>query len=131
MKTLKLAILFLILGFSCFSQSETEKITATALDYIEGWYSGDTLRMERALHPDLVKSKPVVIELTKRTVISTLSKSYMVESTRIGLGKKTPQEKIKNEVKVLDVSGTIAVVKVTSYDYIDYLQLVKANGQWQ
>jgi hypothetical protein len=26
-----------------------------ALDYIEGWYTGDAARMERALHPDLAK----------------------------------------------------------------------------
>ena len=37
------------------SPDDNEAITTTALDYIEGWYSGDAGRMERALHPELAK----------------------------------------------------------------------------
>jgi hypothetical protein len=35
--------------------SDSTAIMATALDYIEGWYTRDAARMERALHPHLVK----------------------------------------------------------------------------
>jgi hypothetical protein len=31
------------------------EIVACALDYYEGWFDGDAARMERALHPELVK----------------------------------------------------------------------------
>lgn len=34
---------------------DSAAIRATALDYIDGWYTGDAARMERALHPELVK----------------------------------------------------------------------------
>jgi len=34
---------------------ESDAIKKTALDYIEGWYAGDTARMERALHSELAK----------------------------------------------------------------------------
>ena len=37
------------------SPSDNAAITKTALDYIEGWYTGDAVRMERALHPELAK----------------------------------------------------------------------------
>lgn len=36
-------------------ESETEAIRQTALDYIEGWYTGNAERMERSLHPELAK----------------------------------------------------------------------------
>jgi hypothetical protein len=35
--------------------NEEAAIRATALDYVEGWYTGDAARMERALHPELAK----------------------------------------------------------------------------
>lgn len=35
--------------------SDEGAIRQTALDYIEGWYKGDAIRMERALHPELAK----------------------------------------------------------------------------
>ncbi|MGH7551869.1 MAG: nuclear transport factor 2 family protein [Longimicrobiales bacterium] len=34
---------------------DSAAIRATALDYVEGWYTGDAARMERALHPELAK----------------------------------------------------------------------------
>ena len=38
--------------------TEQEAITETVLDYFEGWFDGDTERMQRALHRDLVKRRP-------------------------------------------------------------------------
>jgi putative lumazine-binding protein len=37
------------------SKLDADLIKQTALDYIEGWYEADAVRMERALHPDLAK----------------------------------------------------------------------------
>ena len=37
------------------SAEDRQEITATALDYAEGWYTGDGDRMRGALHPDLAK----------------------------------------------------------------------------
>ena len=34
---------------------EEAAIRATALDYIDGYYSGDAARMQRAVHPELAK----------------------------------------------------------------------------
>jgi hypothetical protein len=39
------------------SDDETA-IRQVALDYIDGYYSGDVTRMERAIHPDLNKAAP-------------------------------------------------------------------------
>ncbi|MEP7347290.1 MAG: nuclear transport factor 2 family protein, partial [Gemmatimonadaceae bacterium] len=35
--------------------ADSAAIVRTALDYIEGYYTGDTTRMSRALHPELAK----------------------------------------------------------------------------
>jgi hypothetical protein len=41
------------------SSSDEDAIRAVALDYFEGWFAGDVTRMERALHPELVKRSPM------------------------------------------------------------------------
>ena len=35
--------------------TDAQQISATVLDYVEGWFDGDADRMRRALHPELVK----------------------------------------------------------------------------
>ena len=35
--------------------TDQEAIRGVVLDYIDGWFDGDAVRMERALHPELVK----------------------------------------------------------------------------
>ena len=57
------------------TKTDAEAITDTILDYFEGWFHGDTARMERALHPELAKrragkelgitTKPRMVELTR------------------------------------------------------------------
>jgi putative lumazine-binding protein len=98
-------------------------IEQTALDYIEGWYEGDAERMERSLHPDLVKR---TIQANR---VNTLSAEQMVGFTKQGGGKVFTGEK-KNTVTILDIDNDIATVKVISAEYIDYLQMGKVNGKW-
>lgn len=118
---------------NAFSQTKSDsvKIKSCSLDYIEGWYNGDTIRMERALHSDLVKMQLAGLKQTNGIIINSVSKSNMVEYTKAGYGKATPKEKVKNEVIILDIYEDLASVKLISYDYVDYLQLIRYNGEWK
>ena len=40
---------------SAQTRADSTAITAAALDYIDGYYSGNAERMERAVHPELAK----------------------------------------------------------------------------
>jgi len=35
--------------------TDEDAVRAAVLDYIEGWFDGNAERMERALHPELMK----------------------------------------------------------------------------
>lgn len=133
MKKILCILLSLFILGNLFSQTKSDslKIKTCSLDYIDGWYNGDTLRMERALHPDLAKMQLASLKQTNGSVINSVSKSNMVEYTKAGFGKATPREKIKNEVIILDIYEDLASVKLISYDYVDYLQLVRCNGEWK
>jgi hypothetical protein len=99
-------------------------IREIALDYVQGWFEGDSRRMVRALHPDLVK----------RGVfdgrISTLGAAEMIEYTVQGGGRSfTGDNPVR--VTVIDVFNSIAAVKIESGKYMDYLHLVKAEEKWK
>ena len=112
------------------SANDTAAIKATALDYIEGWYEGNAERMERALHPELVKrivrSKPGASE----SQLKAMDAKTLIDETRKGGGKNTPAAQQQKDVTVLDVFENAAAVKVVASDWIDYMQLAKFNGRW-
>jgi hypothetical protein len=111
--------------------ADTTGIRGAALDYAEGWYSGDADRMARAVHPELVKRILVTDTATGRAFVQTMGASALVNGARHGYGKNTPAERQQKDVRILDVFGNAAVAKVVMADWIDYLQLVKADGRWQ
>lgn len=106
------------------SAEDLEAIEQTALDYVEGWYQGDTERMERSLHSDMVK------RIIRKDRVDTLNEEEMVNYTRLNSGKGLAGQ-MKNIVTILDVYDNIATVKVDSVGYIDYLHIGKVNGKWE
>jgi len=103
-------------------------IEAVAADYIDGWYSGDVARMNRALHDDLVKRIMVPDEGSGSVVLRAVSKERMVEMTASGGGEDPDPE---FEVTVDDISEDIATARAVSPEYVDYLQLVRTSGGWK
>jgi hypothetical protein len=104
--------------------SDTDAVEETARDYIDGWYSGDTERMDRSLHAELVKRSAD----EESDGLRTVSRARMLELTAGGGGNASDAE---NRVIVDDVSEGIASVRVLSPDYIDYLHLVKTPVGWK
>jgi hypothetical protein len=128
-----LAAAFLLLTFSqAQAQNSTEQaaIKQTALDYIEGWYEGNTERMERALHPDLAKRIVRTDPKSGRSRLDQMSAMGLVQGVRSGYGKNTPKEKQQKDVTILDVYENTASVKVIAADWVDYLHVAKYNGRW-
>jgi hypothetical protein len=113
------------------SSDENEAIRKTALDYIEGWYAGDAARMERALHPELAKRMISTDLKTGRSQFNHMGAMALVQRTRDGGGKNTPQDRQLKEVTILDRFNNAAVVKIVASDWIDYLQVAKFNGDWK
>lgn len=109
---------------------EKDAIERAALDYIEGAFSGDAERMERALHPELNKVIPVKVPQTGKTMLNRMGASMLIEGTRAKMGL-LPEEKRKISVTVLDIMEGIAMVKVLSSVYYDFLQLAKIEGEWK
>ena len=114
---------------SAQSAADSTAIRTTALDYIEGWYTGDAARMERALHPELAK-RIVQTDAQGNSRLGQQSAMTLVVNTRRGGGTNIPAEKRKSEVRILDVYGNAASVRVQAATWVDYIHMAKSNGRW-
>jgi ketosteroid isomerase-like protein len=103
--------------------TEQELITRTVLDYFEGWFDGDTARMERAVHPDLVKRFP-------GASLGITTAARMVELTEQGEGKADAHDR-QVDVEIADVYDDIASVVVHTTAYHEYLHLVRTPEGWK
>jgi hypothetical protein len=127
-----LVLLSLVLAGSARAQSAADStgIRAAALNYIEGWYTGDVGRMEQALHPDLAKRIVQTDPKTGKSVLSQMGSKELVKYTREGGGKDTPAGRRQADVSILDIYQGAASAKVIAADWVDYLHLARWNGRW-
>ena len=109
---------------------DSVQIVATALNYIDGAFSGDAGRIESALRPALTKILLTNNRTTGQQFLHKMGASDLVEGTRTGMGMVDEAER-NIEVEINDISHGMAAVKLTSSRYIDHLQLGKVNGEWK
>ena len=112
------------------SDPESDAIRAAALDYIDGYYSGDATRMERALHVDLAKRSVSTDPKTGKSALGHLSAMSLVQITRSGAGK-LPEALRQEDVTIMDRYHAAAVVKIIATEWIDYLEMAKFDGAWK
>jgi hypothetical protein len=111
--------------------SDSAGIRATALDYMEGWYAADGARMERSLHPELAKRNTFVDANNRRSRLIQMSAMTLVQGARDGGGRDIPASDRKRGVAILDIYGNAASVRADMAGWIDYMHMIKWNGQWK
>ena len=109
--------------------ADSAAIRTTALDYIDGWWEGSAERMERAVHPDLAK-RIINTDARGRAVLGHQSAMTLVQNTRRGGGRETPPAERRSDVRILDVFGNTASVRVDAGAWVDYMHIAKWNGRW-
>jgi hypothetical protein len=112
------------------STAAAEQITATALDYIEGWFDGDAERMRQALHPDLAK-RSLETDGPEAEQIKTLTAEQMIGWTGEGMGRAEDPSDRRIEVTINRVDDRIATATCLCALYVDYLQLAKTSEGWK
>jgi putative lumazine-binding protein len=115
---------------SAQSAADSSGIKQAALDYIEGWYEGNAERMERALHPELAKRIVNTDPRNRRNSLGQQGAMTLVINTRRGGGKETPVAEQRKDVRILDIFGNTASVRIDASTWVDYLHVAKWNGRW-
>ena len=133
MKTI-VTFLFAILFLSpAYAQGNDESlIERAALNYIEGFYEGDTLKLHQSLKPDLLKYGYFKSRQTGEygdEIYMTFqgAKDYARSVKESG---NHPSDDAPKEVEILDMMNHIAAVKITAWWGVDYLLLSKEEDKW-
>lgn len=109
---------------------DRKAIEQTALDYIEGWYTKDPERMESALHHEMIK-RLVGANESGQSYLDQGSALRLIQATRPSDNESPGLEGRQRDVYILDLYGNAATVKIDTADWVDYLHMVKWNGEWK
>lgn len=128
MRTL-LILLLLPAALGAQSAADSAGIRQAALDYIDGYYTGDAARMERAIHPELAK-RIVRTSPEGRQMLMQMSAATLIQGTREGGGRDTPDSLRHKDITIFDIYQNAASAKIYASHWVDYLQLAKWHGRW-
>ena len=110
--------------------ADSAAIEQAALDYIQGYYSGNPERMEKALHPELAK-RIVRTDAHGQSTLDQMTAATLVQITKRMAERPVPEEAWQDEVTILDIFENVASVRVDATEWIDYLHLAEWNGEWK
>jgi hypothetical protein len=122
---------FIVLTVS--AQDNRQQVERACLDYIEGFYEGDTAKLIRSLKPSLYKFG----YWKNKTTGNYDPDGQMTYKAALDYAKRVAEKKnfakagSPKKVEILDIGNSIAAAKVTASWGIDYILLSKQNGQWQ
>jgi putative lumazine-binding protein len=105
-------------------------IRACLLDYFDGWFDGDAVRMDRALHPRLAKHA-LAQDQARSDSLDVTTKDEMVELTQQGLGRRRDLPDRGIRIDIASVSGDIASAIVHSAVYVEYALLARTRDGWK
>ena len=113
------------------SSVDRDGVTRAALDYIEGFYEGDTAKLVRSIRPDVYKYGFDWVAKDKRYVGEQMTWDEILGYARRfkERGRTTPATAPK-KVDVLDMLDQTASAKVTAWWGTDYVLLAKYDGKW-
>lgn len=110
------------------AQADLDGIERAALDYLEGFVTGDAERHLRAYHPECVKRRLTTDLETGVTEQIVLSPQTMADYAATG---QSIIEDCPAEVFIDDVYDDIASVRVYSCRWVDFLHIVRARSEWR
>jgi len=105
-------------------------VRQAAYDYGEGFYEGAAERMERGVHPAIIK-RGVLSRPGFGPILAPMNAETLVELTRQGGAKNTPPDKRNISFDLLDIRDNVASAKIFTAAFNDYLHLVKQEGRWR
>ena len=125
-------ILILLIPQSNFAQSNKELVSKACLNYIEGFYEGDTIKLKESLKPSLHK-----FGFWKDKVSGKyLPDGYMTfqqaidYAIKVAANKKFAKPGSPKKVEILDIQNCIASAKVTAWWGVDYILLSRQENKW-
>ena len=116
-----------------FAQANADRtaVERAVLDYVEGFYEGDTTKLVRSVHPEVTKYGYYLPRDSTRYVGEAMPFAEFMAYGRAvkGRGQPAPPDAPKR-VEIFDVQNQTASAKLTAWWGTDYLLLAKYDGRW-
>jgi hypothetical protein len=114
------------------SRADSAAVRQAALDYLDGFYEGDSTKHVRAIRPEVYKygfgrSRDAVRYSPGQQMTWPQFHAF---SGRVKASGKAPDPKWPKQVALLDVLDQTAAAKVTAWWGTDYLLLGKFEDRW-
>jgi peptidoglycan/xylan/chitin deacetylase (PgdA/CDA1 family) len=134
MQKLRICIFAFVLAYPSVSYSQTEvereAVRQAVLDYVEGVYEVAPERIQRSVHPDLVKRGFYMKKGENTYTFSPMTFPELVNLARTyNKDGRIPKDAPK-EIVVYDVLDQTAIAKLIAAWGVDYFQLAKYKGKW-
>ncbi|SEA29326.1 nuclear transport factor 2 family protein [Microbulbifer marinus] len=127
---LRASLLFATLCSFPALADDRDMIIRASLDYLESQHSVDRNQMQRALHPAL-KKRTFWRKDEQDTLLETDYDTMLRVAERYNRNGDRFPDNPRKSVKVLDIHDRIATVKVEADEWLDYMHLVKVDGEWK
>jgi hypothetical protein len=113
------------------STAERAAVERAVLDYVEGFYEGDTTKLQRSVHPEVSKYGFYIPRDSSRYVGEAMPwAEFLAYARRVRARNRPPPADAPKIVAVFDVLDQTASAKLTAYWGVDYLLLAKRDGRW-
>jgi hypothetical protein len=111
--------------------ADSAGVRAAVLDYVEGFYQGDSARLVRSVRPEVVKYGFFVPRDSTRYRGEPMSFAEMnAHANSVRRNNRPAPSTAPKDIELLDVQDQTAAAKLTAWWGTDYLLLAKYEGRW-
>jgi hypothetical protein len=113
------------------ASADSAAVHAAVLDYVEGFYQGDSTRLVRSIRPEVMKYGFFVPRDSTRYQGEPMSFAEMnAYANNVKRNNRPAPATAPKEIELLDVQDQTAAAKLTAWWGTDYLLLAKYDGRW-
>lgn len=113
------------------ASADTAGVRRAVLDYLEGFYEGDSTKLVRALRPDFFKYG--YARHRDSTTYQGMQMSWdqaMGYARRVKAANRPVPATAPREITIFDVQDQTASAKLRAWWGTDYMLLAKQDGRW-
>lgn len=111
--------------------ADREGVRRAVLDYVEGFYEGDTAKLVRSIRPEVYKYGFWLPKDSTRYVGERMPwTEFLSYANNVKKNNRQAKADAPREIALLDVLDQTASAKLTAWWGTDYLLLGKFDGRW-
>jgi hypothetical protein len=126
------AMLFAAAPARAQAADDREAVRQAVLDYVEGFYAGDTTRLARSVWPQVRKYgfHRAPADSAYRGMAMAWPQGFSSYAEGVRGGRYPTPANAPREIEIFDVQDQTASAKLTAYWGTDYLLLARIDGRW-